>query len=568
MKKAIFWLVQFVDDAHRARAALLDKYDFEVTFFETQAALEAKARKSRVGIFFFSDNGSPKAVQEALFEFLKLPLLAGAHLVLIVNRSIGPVEEVAASNGFVDIIPIDLSDRLFAFRVTLACNDKGDPFPSPVVQVPHYAPATLKLPARIISADMTKVQIETALGAVAGTSLDLAGPLVDSLGLRSVSVNVEAQHTTGLRYHFPYRLECIWQMPADRKEKALRVLEGLQMVDVGRPILAFIAVQSRELRSSLIDKFHSGRIEPTFALRVRDLTTVPELLNPDIMMIEASLVEGKMQAVVLKALESVKPDVPIVFLGSLKPELDDKMHEQFGELRVYTLEFVPANLEKIVIGKYLKPEATQKEGVTAHFGPHDLSSYARISIPASVERLHPRVLGIKTLLPLNKGALGKLEAPLLKEWIGTYSWVKLCNPAHDEFLMLNLGRENRETLRKRVLEIASKKHLSLKDLVFALPKQEVKLEVLTEYYGAEEVADVWGEALKDNSLRFLSSRRLRFYAMYIAVVAILGVITAFVLPAFAKRFAETGGMYGQGIMHYAGSEPPPDEKAKDKKPAK
>ena len=411
-KHSIAWFVQFIENHHRQRAALLEKYGFNVRFFSDLSSLEKELKRTRFSICFFGDFGSIAIVRENILSFVRIPAIKRARKILMIDKSHQDVMKIAAQNGFDDIISMQLDHREWLYRILYHLQDSKAEFlvkPKLSYSVPKKA-IHVYVPARVLWISKNQIRLETPITDIEnGSKIAIRGALVKHLGMDQLSLTVQTVEASPVLHQFKKAVVCSYKLPTAIKDQANDVLQGMQFIDAGRQARIFIAARSKDLRSSLIEKLDSPRVFLDFALTVKSISETPKHFEPDLILVEDCFVNGEAKDVFCKMLSESVPDLPVLVLGSLEEETKDMLSEDFPDHSIHARDFIPQNFEEILFAEYLDTSQLSEGDSRVNLLPQDDFSYAELMISCNLTYIHPLTVGTDLPFDVTPGSIIGLQ---------------------------------------------------------------------------------------------------------------------------------------------------------------
>ena len=431
-KKKIYWLTTPVTDQARALENQLKHSGFHCDFFSSLDALMSAVAARRTTIVVIGDLGSLEKENTALRYLAQRPELQGVRFILTPLHMRPGTMGLAAAFNFRDILPMDLPPAIWAERFIFATSTSPDPLPMTPAMIGMNQLASVHLPARVVWISRDQIWIESRLEAAVGTTLSLRGSLADAVGLPSLKLEVIDKRNSFLFYRFSQATICKWSVPEKFQQPAQFVLRDLRTTGVGPSCRIFMAIETPGLRSEIIDALPPPHFKLSAALQRHGIPVEPRYFSPDIVLIEDTLAADAGGAQFAALMNNIEPNVPVLILGE---KIDfAAARNAFHHRPIYMLPQKATLVREAIKNRFATktikaPEFDQLDLV--HLPPEHILSFAEISIPARLTRLHPLQGTILTGLPVGRYALVKIESPLLSKLFGRPVFAKLTSTYRD-----------------------------------------------------------------------------------------------------------------------------------------
>jgi hypothetical protein len=431
-KKRIYWLTSLVTDRIKALEDQLRHSGFHCDFFSSLDALMSAVAARRTTIVVLGELGSAEREITALRYLAQRPELQGVRFILTPASMNPAVMGLAAAFNFRDVLPLDLPPAVWAERFIFATSTSPDPLPQTPAMVGMNQLATLHLPARVVWISQDQIWMESRLECAVGTTLSLHGSLAEAIGLPSLKLEVVSTRNSFLFYRFSQATVCKWSVPPKFREPVQFVLRDLRNSGVGPSCRVFMAVETAALRNELIDVLPAPRFKLSAALQRHGIPIEPRYFSPDVVLIEDTLAADSGGAQFAGMMNSIEPHVPVLVLGE-NVEFE-KLRALYHHRPVFSLPQKASIVREAIKTRFLSNSVKSTEfdrPDIVYLPPEHVLSFAEISIPARMSRLHPLQGTILTGLPVGRYALAKVESPLLTRLFNRPVFVKLTSNFKD-----------------------------------------------------------------------------------------------------------------------------------------
>jgi len=431
-KKRIYWLTTPVDDRIKALEDQLRHSGFHCDFFSSLDALMSAVAARRTTIVVLGELGSAEKEVAALRYLAQRPELQGVRFILTPVTMNPAMMGLAAAFNFRDILPLDLPPSVWAERFIFATSTSPDPLPQTPAMVGMNQVATLHLPARVVWISGDQIWMESRLECAVGTTLNLHGSLAEAIGLPSLKLEVLSTRNSFLFYRFSQATISKWSVPLKFQEPVQFVLRDLRNSGIGPSCRVFLAVETATLRNEIIDVLPPPRFKLSAALQRHGIPIEPRYFSPDIVLIEDTLAADGGGAQFAGLMNSIEPHVPVLVLGD---KVDfNKLRALYHHRPIFLLPQKANTVRETIKTRFLSNSVKSTEfdrPDIVYLPPEHVLSFAEISVPARMSRLHPLQGTILTGLPVGRYALAKVESPLLTRLFQRPVFVKLTSNYKD-----------------------------------------------------------------------------------------------------------------------------------------
>jgi hypothetical protein len=413
--RRIYWLVDHVDSAHREKALTLTQRGFEVMFFATVEHFITEFQARRASIVLVSDAGPENIVRQRVSTLVQLPEIQGTKTILVLTNQRPEILQMAAAGMFRDLVPLDLDANQWIQRIVFATANKSVPFRFAPGGISVDQIAALELPARIIWVHDQKIRIECRLSAAIGSQLNLGGALARALDQEHVSINVEAIERSHLTYRFSDAIIGSWR--SAQTQKAAALMKQLRDSQPAQKCRVFLAARSSELRAALMTQFDHPHFDLATAIQKNSIVNEPRFFTPHVVVIEDELCVGEEEERFKQMLTALSPDAMVIIIG---PGAVGK-HQPGAKVRAF--KTVPPGLGRQILHRY-RNAATKPERAAFVNSDSDYS-FASVTVPARILRIHPQHVQVATSLAVGSFALANLDAPTIRRQVGKSPYIKV-----------------------------------------------------------------------------------------------------------------------------------------------
>ncbi len=430
----VYWLCPETTEVQARRAAILDEIGYEVSFFHNLELLAKEVCSKRAQILILGDAWDSRVTLQCIQLLASLPEINGARLILSHtahsdNRDL--VLEAAMSQGFRDLIPESLSDADWLRRFEFSTSGLASILePHEVASVPQET-LNLFVPARLVWIGAQQLWLECRGGPQIGETIYLQGPLVESLGLKELEVQVQQRLHTHLSYRFSEALIGNWYRSAVEHadpQKILDTLDHLAEIDLGPRPRIFLAIQSPALRTTVGKYLDRRRYEVHTALQQNSLLYEPKYFSPDLVFIEDRLMMGEHRRNFHELLRFLPDHTVVVSIGGKEDSTQIKSLGASRQLRF--LKNIPHHLNEIIERDYLANLSSRKISLfdlrKVHCLPNEeLLSCASIRIEAELCRMDGQQVEFQCTHNIGHYSLMAACSPLLEKTVGGRAFMKV-----------------------------------------------------------------------------------------------------------------------------------------------
>ncbi|MGE4209968.1 MAG: hypothetical protein AB7F87_12405 [Oligoflexales bacterium] len=427
--KRVYWLTIDKQSEHEKKAALLDARGYKVEFFKTLDSLTKALRNQRVTILVVGDEGPETFISKAVTLLRHMPDIQGARLLLSVSRSLDAILRLAACEGFRDMVPLELKNEDWLRRFEFSTSGQPASFAQKAQDRQLNKPASILVPARAVWLTTNRIWIESRVAAETGDKLALVGPLAQSMGRKSIAIEIQRRYQDNLFYRFSEALVGSWETKDNTSTLTSDTLELLKNLNTGRRCKAFLAIQSPALRSALLSYLPAEKFEVHSALQKRSVVEEPKYFSPDLVFIEDRFCKGEY----LDRFRTMEQNLPkhcaIVVVGSQRSQ-PESLHVK---RRVHFLNRIPKNLEEVLLKQVLDFSKLPSLADTgAFFIPSDHEfSLAELDVQAEIRTWSDSGLTLIARSHIGNFALAQVKCKELEAQFGTAPYIKVINVQPD-----------------------------------------------------------------------------------------------------------------------------------------
>lgn len=468
--RGVYWLTIEPGEFHQQKAMALEPYGYEISFFKTLESMTKEIQARRVSIIIIGDEGPQISVLKALSDIASMPDIQGARLILSTIRFRSDISRAAACEGFRDIIPLNLNRQEWVQRFLFSTSGKEGHLPTPLPQVTFNSEASFSIPARIVWINETHIWIESRIALQENITFDLTGPIVQSMGLKKLTVTIEQMSRQDLIYRFSEALLATWNVPDKSEALVQETLSVLGELNTGNRCKVFLGIQSPALRSTILSYLNDAKFEVHTALQKRSLIEEPKYFSPHIVFIEDRLCQGEGIDRFREMSTNLPEETVIVIVGADDTDLAP-IRNLVGGRHLHPLKRIPRNLREIIFSEIIPKKMIQEqfsnEDKTCHIPAKHEFSLAEIHFGAMITKLHCRAIEIAVPHLARNFGLARIHSPLLKKVLKKDPYTKI-SLSHENGLSYNedfphliechfcdIDFEERELLAKALVDIVN-----------------------------------------------------------------------------------------------------------------
>jgi hypothetical protein len=431
-KRRTFWITPQASPAATERALALSARGYDVHFFASLDRMSAELETKRASVVVVSDEGDEAATETILVALMTMPEVQGARLILATTRPCDKLYRLAACSNFRDIIPLDLDEKQFLTRFVYATAGRALKYVQPAGQIALKNISAVNFPARITWINQERLRLECRVKPTLGSSIVISGPLARALGVPSLTARVTETQHSHLIYRFSEAVIADWQVPSSVRPRATAFLEELKAQSIGPRTRVFIAVQSSDIRTSIMLHCESPRFEVSTALQKQSIVDDPKFFTPDVVFIEDVLAAEEGGTRFRQMLSNMAGEATVFVIGKL-PGLTE-LQKQFVQHKLVALPRQGKSLASNVLSRHLphydgKTSAAEKDAV--HLASENPYSLAEVQVTARLTRIHPLALQLALPFPVSHFAVVRVESPLIHKVIGRAPYVKITSSYPD-----------------------------------------------------------------------------------------------------------------------------------------
>lgn len=500
-KKRIYWLTHPGSAQVQQLDNELRHHGYHCDFFSSIDGLMSAIAARRTTIIVLGNLGSTEKEVSALKYLAQRPELQGVRFVLAPAKIDVNTLVLAAAFNFRDIIPIDFHEKLWVERFIFATSTNPTPLTQSPAMVGFNQLATIHVPTRVVWISRDQIWLESRLEAPPGTTISLRGGLAEAVGLSSIKMEVLGSRKKFLFYRFSNALICQWHAPEKFQKAILHILKD--MLKAGsRPICrVFMAVETSELRNNLIDALPSPSFKLTAALQKKGIPVEPRYFSPNVVLIEDKLVTSDGGAQFADLMNNIEPTTPVLILGE---NVDlAAITRNFHHRPVFNLPQKAPVIREAIRSRFFQNIAKIEEfdqQDLVYLSPDHALSFAEVSVPARLTRIHPLRGTISTAHPVGQFALTQIESPVLNKLFSRPIFAKLTssykNPHPDhplhpyvaDFSISDLSKQERARLAEALPQFVSDQMKSFEDdrNTSSIPRIEAQIRPEVDNLGSQQ----------------------------------------------------------------------------------
>lgn len=424
-KKLAYWITDRVTDHHRGKTPLLIKLGYDITFFSNLTLLMAAFTEQRVSTIIISDEGSLDHLYKLISKITSIPELAGVRLILSYSGQHPELVSLSYKHGFRDIIPLDLDLKTWTQRLLFSSSGSPVHLKLPEPQLTLNNVSSLNLPARVTWFSPKRICLETKASPPPGTVIKFKGRIADHLGVKGITLTVEENTNTNLKFRYSEAIICRWTTTGDENDRLSSLLNHFKNVDEGPVCKVFLAIKSPTIRTTLLNQLSGPSFEISTALHRQSLTHEPKFFSPHVVFIEDVVCSMDDYQSFAELVEATPVDVPIIIIGR---KVDTKAVKSYSQGHKVTLMHqTPSNLDEILTKRILTDGVyrTTKDTDAVVVGTSSNFSFGELTFAAAVTRLHPQ--SVQFTIPFRIGNFGlcRIDSPFIKSALGRSAYIKI-----------------------------------------------------------------------------------------------------------------------------------------------
>ncbi len=424
-KKLAYWITDRVTDHHREKTPLLIKLGYDINFFSNMTLLMEAFTEQRVSTIIISDEGSLNHLYKLITKITSIPELAGVRLILSYSGQHPELVTLSYQHGFRDIIPLDLDIKTWTQRLLFSSSGSPIHLNLPEPQLTLNNVSSLNLPARVTWFSPKRICLETKASPPPGTVIKFKGRIADHLGTKGLTLTVEENINTNLKFRYSEAIICRWIASGDESDRLSSLLNHLKNVDEGPVCKVFLAIKTPTIRTNLLNHLNGPAFEISTALHRQSLTHEPKFFSPHVVFIEDIVCSMDDYRSFAELIEATPIDVPIVIIGRKVDTKVIKSHSPGHKVTV--MHQIPSNLDEILTKKILMDGVyrSTKDADAIVVGTNSNFSFGELTFAAAVTRLHPQ--SVQFTIPFRIGNFGlcRIDSPFIKSALGRSAYIKI-----------------------------------------------------------------------------------------------------------------------------------------------
>lgn len=449
----LIWLTPSCGVQHKSKAEALQKLGWHVFFLQTIGEYATFQKRRRCNVILISD-------LMAFQQLVAMEEFRSARFILILEQGTTKAISVAAGQNFRDCIPLTLDTARWVKRIQMASFSKEAPYYPPLGEVTENYRAKLDIPARVTWVSDSHIRVESYLMPSVHAIVTLSGPFADALGVEAIRITVEKLETQNLNYRFSSAFVGRWRCDDG---KTAFISERLQHFSQGKAFAQyriFAVIKDEELRSRLYNFCKAPEYQLLSPLTIEQMGSEPKYYSPSVVFLETHFFLEKYEQKLQEMIQTLDAKTPIFIVGK-----SDNLLPPFLKTRVLIhLESMERKNIQEKILPFLYQDAEDKTGFWLEV--NSTTSFATLSCPARITKIHPEVLAFSTPFPVRKYALCSLSSPLLKKVMLEEVWLKIVDtyPAkelHDtafQWGSVGISLINKEPILAQLLDIQLRVH--------------------------------------------------------------------------------------------------------------
>ncbi len=579
--KWVYWVIDSQDPTYEHKANLLSRYNLKVYWIHSVSSLVNQLIEARAFITIVNDEYQSSKTEDIITELEKTPELKSSRLILSVKgKRYFPLFQAAALN-FRDLVPFDLPDNDWLFRVMYSSASKPLDYFLPPGQILLGQQLGLYMPGRIVWFKDNTFKIETQIEVPLGSKIPLAGAIAKQLDEDFLTFQVKKIHRHELIYRFSLALEGEITIPPGKEALFMSLLAQLDKFSKKPKTRIFLAVRDVKIRRSLQSFFNSSEYIVRTALQLRSVTQEPLFFSPQAIFVDEKLYLGEDRRRFESMLNEISTQTVIFVLrdpDSTNTQQPD--HPQISFLDKFDESQLPA------LGALIKeknPDSANNRGYLSSKSPFSLCS---VRLDAKLTSIHPEGLTISSGYLVKNFSLCEVSSPLLRKSLPFNIWIKITEveentrsstSSHPYLLTAifsNLASQDKKDLAQSLASLVESLYTKYLDYVqpegnilaqqatvdaaASIPAEENLLVRQTSRTVKEqnEYATAMHELLAEPMVRFI---------LYSAVLTLaLTFLFTQIIPKIAERYEKSGSVYVEQLKIFSH----PKKESEDKTPMK
>lgn len=412
--KQIYWLTQEATATDKKRSMFLETKGLETVFLANIKELIKRYESKRVSTIIISDNFSSSDLKMIVDELSKSPNLYGVRLILNSLGSTHSISESAYQQGFRDLVPASLPDKIWCKRVLFSSSVVDTRLPVPTPNIGLKAMAGIYVPTRLVWISSNAVKIESRIDAPVGTKINLVGPLTEKLGQKMLSLTVQDRETQNLRFRFGNALVCKWSPSREKQGKLKIILDHIKSHTEEAKVKIFFAVKSPSTRSQLLNSLDQPEYIVASALSRKHIIDEPRFFGPDLVFIEDGLCRGENLSLFSKMADNLPHSCPIVIIGETS-QVED-LRSLAPSRKIHVLPRIRENMTHLIFQRFLKQRKANRQNPDHSLVPDNHAlSHGELYFSARLTTVSPHAATLRTPIQISKFGLCRIESPFFKK---------------------------------------------------------------------------------------------------------------------------------------------------------
>lgn len=426
-KKRIYWLALGSPLGLTEKVALLSRNGYGIRTFDSLDSLQTAMTLNRASIIVISEDGPRDAIDHAIIHLSTMPMCQGVRFVLSLGKKSTPSRSLAAACNFRELLPKNLNDDVWIRRFGYCTNRHPEDQTLPIPAITLSNSTAVTFPARIVWISDDKLLLESKVQPDIGDSLSISGGMANSLGVKSININVVDRKHTNLKFRFSDATVATWHVPPSQNMRRIDMLNKLKMVACQRRYRVFLAVQDQDIRSEALSKLDHPQFEIKMPLHRQHIVDEPRFISPDLVIIEDSLCVGENRELFLGMLDHIDRGVHVIILSkdADSPRLRRENQKNSG---ISIIKDLPQNLPEHLIENFLKNASSRNLDIESNaimIPPEHPVSFAETRVSGKIIQLHPTAVQIALTTAIGRFGIAKIESPTLKRVLGDFPFAKV-----------------------------------------------------------------------------------------------------------------------------------------------
>ena len=588
----LLWFDDRPNDETIRRAKILEKHNFSVALVASEYDLKREASRKRTHIIVVSIPQRDEVISE-IQDLILHPEIRGAKWILSLKAHDREGMDIAAGFNFRDMIPLNLPDKIWLYRMIYAGTAKPMKFQYLFSHLAWKESAKILIPCRFTHLWEQGVRIESQIVPQIGDRLFLEGKIFEQSGIPKFPIVVSKITQHRLAYRFIGAIEGKWRGPASSLSKFKKYIFDLSFVS-REPKKRILAIAKNEfIRQKIFLEFSPKIYECLFPLKFNTLILESSHFDPDLIFIEGEICTANHKTYINKLLKSLDLKKTSVFILSGSMDIDG-----FSDLEAYNkihfIEGAPSELSNKVETLLLEQKelegnsedkASTKEEQSEEtinkieniciLEANDPTSFANFVAQVQIATMHVSAISFESSVPIVNFSLVQIQSDFLKKYLKKDPWLKIIAADHKgdrkvyQAIFMDLDSEDKKKLSQPLLNYISKNFSSSyishgdvdkkasddhSDGVYDGSKnQNLNMDEKLNFY-QKQIKQVTRQKLSQTHLKTISILKSKtFLALLIMLLlALSSLFITTLLPSLEEFWDRSGKVYSDQISKFSG----------------